>query len=226
MSRRRTHSQPAPAGSPPPYKGDRVLLLLAERGPLTSAELASALNGFALNQGAGREAVDVERARAWLATNSYIVKLDGGWDITTKGRTRCAELAPPATPGPGGVALADALAALATLPELLERVRELEAWREQSVGIGLTRDASPPDEYLTAEDAAELLKVTPGTIRGWCKAKKLPGVKLPGGDLRLKRSEVVRALDQGGEPANESSGVDEIISKARCGRGNRVRKGR
>jgi excisionase family DNA binding protein len=35
-------------------------------------------------------------------------------------------------------------------------------------------------QYLTVNEVAELLRVTPATVWSWCRAKRLPAYKWPG----------------------------------------------
>ncbi len=45
-------------------------------------------------------------------------------------------------------------------------------------------------DYLTAQDVAILLGVTPYTVWKWVRNGKIEGVKLPGGDVRIPRTEL------------------------------------
>ena len=49
-------------------------------------------------------------------------------------------------------------------------------------------------EYLTVKQTAELLQLSPETVKRWAQKGKLPGVK-PGKAWRFKRSDVVRLLE-------------------------------
>jgi excisionase family DNA binding protein len=52
------------------------------------------------------------------------------------------------------------------------------------------------DRLLTPRDVAELLRVHPKTVLRYVRTAGLPCVRLPGGDVRLRRSEVDRWLDR------------------------------
>ncbi len=45
-------------------------------------------------------------------------------------------------------------------------------------------------QWLTVEDAAEYVRVTPSTIYRWTKAGKLPAYKFDGTPIRIKRSDL------------------------------------
>lgn len=49
---------------------------------------------------------------------------------------------------------------------------------------------------LTINQVAERLSVDPQTVRAWIKAGKLAGVKLPGGDWRVKEEFLNNWLDK------------------------------
>lgn len=51
-------------------------------------------------------------------------------------------------------------------------------------------------EYLTVEEAAEVLKVDSETIYRWLHANKLPGTKI-GGTWRMRRSDIDALFLQG-----------------------------
>lgn len=55
-------------------------------------------------------------------------------------------------------------------------------------------DAHEPYE-LSPEDVGQMLGVHADTVKRWVKAGKLPGVKLPGGWWRFRRSEVTAYID-------------------------------
>ena len=46
------------------------------------------------------------------------------------------------------------------------------------------------NEYPTVADVAKTLKVLPVTVRVWLQQGKLRGIKLPGGDWRIRREEL------------------------------------
>ena len=45
-------------------------------------------------------------------------------------------------------------------------------------------------ELLKTSEVAKLLRVTPKTVWAWHKAGKLPGISLPGRELRFRREDV------------------------------------
>lgn len=49
-------------------------------------------------------------------------------------------------------------------------------------------------EYLTTREVAELAKVHPTTVGRWAKDGEVPFVRLPGGQLRFKRTDVDQLL--------------------------------
>jgi excisionase family DNA binding protein len=49
---------------------------------------------------------------------------------------------------------------------------------------------------LTVADIAEKLKVDPNTIYRWKRAKKIPFVKLPGGDIRFSEKKIEEWLEK------------------------------
>jgi len=51
-----------------------------------------------------------------------------------------------------------------------------------------------PDELLTTAEAAQMLRVSQKTIARWVRLGQLPGVRLPSGQLRIKRAEVDKLL--------------------------------
>jgi len=50
-------------------------------------------------------------------------------------------------------------------------------------------------EYLTVNDVAKLLNVSPKTVYRWCSAGKLPHIKI-GGSLRFKQSDLLALLEK------------------------------
>lgn len=46
------------------------------------------------------------------------------------------------------------------------------------------------DPFLRVPEVAQIFAVKPYTVRQWIKAGKLEGVKLPGGQWRVRRSTV------------------------------------
>jgi excisionase family DNA binding protein len=52
---------------------------------------------------------------------------------------------------------------------------------------------SNPEEKLTTKQAAELLKTTENTVRGYCRQDKIKYEKI-GSQYRIKRSEITKYL--------------------------------
>lgn len=50
---------------------------------------------------------------------------------------------------------------------------------------------------LTVKEVAERLKIGEKTVRGWLRAGKLKGSKLPNGDWRVREMDVERLLEAG-----------------------------
>ena len=50
------------------------------------------------------------------------------------------------------------------------------------------------DEYLTAEELAEKLKVHRETVYRWVKGNKIPILRLENGDYRFKQDEVEQVM--------------------------------
>jgi excisionase family DNA binding protein len=62
----------------------------------------------------------------------------------------------------------------------------------------------PMEEFLTVEEAAVVLKVSPQTVRNELAARRLPGKKI-GKEWRLSRTALVHYLSSPGEPRAASS---------------------
>lgn len=54
----------------------------------------------------------------------------------------------------------------------------------------------PVPELLTVEEAAEILKCKPGTLRKKAQARVIPHYKLPGAGLRFERSELALWIEE------------------------------
>ena len=59
------------------------------------------------------------------------------------------------------------------------------------------------DEYLTAPEAARLLKVSPTTVWRWIKAGRLPALRVGERSVRLKRADLSSVI----RPAQEGKGA-------------------
>lgn len=54
-----------------------------------------------------------------------------------------------------------------------------------------------PSELLTAKEAADLLRVSRGTVTRWVRLGQLQAVRLPSGGIRIPRAEIDRILSKG-----------------------------
>jgi excisionase family DNA binding protein len=70
------------------------------------------------------------------------------------------------------------------------------------------------EEIYTPEEAAELLKIQPRTLRGWLRERRIGGVKV-GREWRLREQDLIRYLNhnatgpQGPGPAPTGAGPGE-----------------
>lgn len=55
------------------------------------------------------------------------------------------------------------------------------------------------EKLLTPLEVADMLRVKESTVRDWFRKGKMQGIKLPGGDLRIKESTLNEIL--GKQPA-------------------------
>lgn len=53
----------------------------------------------------------------------------------------------------------------------------------------------PMPDLITTTEAAVILGVTAETVRSWCDQRKLRHVRLPSGQIRIDRADVLAALD-------------------------------
>lgn len=60
---------------------------------------------------------------------------------------------------------------------------------------------TPLPPLLTAEEVADLCRVTSETVRTWARGKQLKGIKLPGGDWRFTSDEVEEFIASGAAAA-------------------------
>jgi excisionase family DNA binding protein len=60
----------------------------------------------------------------------------------------------------------------------------------------LTSGMSGEPELLTANEAAERLRVSGDTVRRWIRLDILPAVRLPSGQVRIRREDVERLLQR------------------------------
>ena len=51
------------------------------------------------------------------------------------------------------------------------------------------------EEWLTTEEASDLVKFTPQTIRQWCREGRLPGRRVGKRQWRFKRSDLLQFLE-------------------------------
>jgi excisionase family DNA binding protein len=59
--------------------------------------------------------------------------------------------------------------------------------------------ACAPDNFLTTEEAAHLLRTIPFTIRQWAKGKLKPAVRRVGRRILFDRAVLMRLLEGGGK---------------------------
>ncbi|MEU8380601.1 helix-turn-helix domain-containing protein [Streptosporangium sp. NPDC048865] len=52
----------------------------------------------------------------------------------------------------------------------------------------------PLEALLTPEEVAPLFKVQPSTIKTWARLRKMPSTKTPGGEIRVRTSDVAAML--------------------------------
>jgi len=62
--------------------------------------------------------------------------------------------------------------------------------KDRAINLRQRENAGRLPEWLTVEDAAGYLRVTPSTIYRWTKAGKLPVYKFNGTPIRIKRSDL------------------------------------
>jgi excisionase family DNA binding protein len=60
-----------------------------------------------------------------------------------------------------------------------------------------------PDEVLTVQEVAALLRTTPATVYAWCRAGKLPAFKI-GQQWRIRARALEGIMQQGGLPSAPS----------------------
>jgi excisionase family DNA binding protein len=70
--------------------------------------------------------------------------------------------------------------------------------RKREVGNFVAQEPGKPDDYLTPQETAELLLVSPITVRQWAQKGLLPAQTTAGGHRRFMRADVERfARDRG-----------------------------
>jgi len=68
------------------------------------------------------------------------------------------------------------------------------------------------NEFLTAKEAAKLLKVSVGTIKNYIYRRKLKSFKTPGGQHRILKLDLFEVMGHGGESQfKETTDNEEII---------------
>jgi excisionase family DNA binding protein len=82
----------------------------------------------------------------------------------------------------------------------------------EEIAAAIGQDRSRPDrEILTTDEAAEIARVKPATIRAWTRSGKLPAHRTSeAGQLRVRRSDLEQSLTGTTTPGIES---DEAIDK-------------
>lgn len=51
-------------------------------------------------------------------------------------------------------------------------------------------------DLITVKEAAELLRVSPATVRNWVREGKLPGLRFSKTVIRIRREEVLRLAER------------------------------
>ena len=64
-------------------------------------------------------------------------------------------------------------------------------------------------KLFTVAEVAELLSVSMSTIRTWLAKGGLTGLKLPGGDWRVRKEELDKMLARGERPGRAGAGEEE-----------------
>ena len=78
----------------------------------------------------------------------------------------------------------------------------LASFIDERIAAALSKLSRPAnDEYLTTRAAADVARVTPGTVRRWIRRKHLTK-HVSGGRVRISRHELEKYLS--GAPQNES----------------------
>jgi excisionase family DNA binding protein len=62
-------------------------------------------------------------------------------------------------------------------------------------------DKGNEEDLLTTTEAARMLHVTRHTVARWAKLDLIPSIRLPGGTLRIRRSDVEKLLKREREDA-------------------------
>jgi len=57
--------------------------------------------------------------------------------------------------------------------------------------------SSKEPDLLTAIEAAERLRVSASTVRRWAQLGLIPAIRLPSGQVRIRRTDVERVLRDG-----------------------------
>ena len=58
-----------------------------------------------------------------------------------------------------------------------------------------------PEELLTPSEVAAMFRVNPKTVTRWARSGKISAIRTLGGHRRFRKSEIMRILDEGGEPS-------------------------
>lgn len=89
----------------------------------------------------------------------------------------------------------------------------LAAFIDERIAVAMSKLARPAnDGYLTPEDAAELARVTPETIRRWVRAKRLTRV----GDARrvlVRRDDLERLIVGSRDTASLADRVKKKLAR-------------
>lgn len=60
---------------------------------------------------------------------------------------------------------------------------------------GMSKTTYPERVLGTSPQVAEMLGVSPETVRRWAKQNKIPSIRLPGGTFKFDMTEIAKLLD-------------------------------
>ena len=64
------------------------------------------------------------------------------------------------------------------------------------IGGGTPLPPEDDDPLMTPGEVARVFRVDPKTVTRWAKAKRLKSIRTPGGHHRVRKSEVLRLLEE------------------------------
>lgn len=68
-----------------------------------------------------------------------------------------------------------------------------------------TPEQPPMERLMKPGEAAPLFNVTAATVKSWARRKKIPSVRTPGGEIRVRPSDVARLLGTTPQPVDEEA---------------------